>query len=687
MFSELTFHLAFEMARNIILMGNRGEILVEKTGFPIHELQEGFVRNRMLWMLPSNEWMRFTCDGGRILLESWSVARTVHTLVREYGELSTYEIKWKQNRIPLNIVEIHEYHDMLSLPMTVPTGHGAGFLVSAKTLRAFWKMVEEEDRDPMNLGARARLLYHCIIDRRVIPELSIDSFMEFDGTEVLSLVESWDGMSPGHGWSRYTATEAGFVDGHDVSVIEVAKEEGNDSGGVKEKIRKDTEAEPVKMRGKTGGLGQGDKEGSPELAEATAAAAPVLNDMDVEWRPRLRGAKRRRYRRRLLRNQGRQVKQEGGPTMMEDPVVKAEMPRKLTKEQEMWVMRMLILGVKPDASEELILRNQQEYYAARVRKEKAFAKYSHYPAFINLEAHQECMMGFGAYGSGPGGWSLSNQEKKETMEEIKTVEKEMKVESEKEKEKKEEVKLDEGMLENVTLDENDGSFESFVSMVTNSSRLTSPRGESSMMGQALVTPTKEDGSPGTSGSSGSSAPAKRMRVNLSISSSLSEMPEMSPMMASAFLDREVVTISSESEEEIKKRVRKMSLYQLAATNFLVYVDDANLGEEKKKDEEEEVFGDGLDDNGNESVGSGEEASEGNQGGGGDEEMDEDHEGDVEDEGHTEEEDKGKKKEESKEEVEEESSECEMEEEEYGPHPEFGTVREYPIIFGPNDPWL
>ena len=181
-----------------------------------------------------------------------------------------------------------------------------------------------------------------------------------------------------------------------------------------------------------------------------------------------------------------------------------------------------------------------------------------------------------------------------------------------------------------------------------------------MMGQPLVTPTKEDGSPGTSGSSGSSAPAKRMRVNLSISSSLSELPEMSPMMASAFLDREVVTISSESEEEIKRRARKMSLCQLAATNFLIYVDDASLGVEKKKDEEEEVFGTGLDDNGNESVGSGEEASEVDQGGEGDEEMGEDHEGDDEDEGHIEEEDKGKKNEENKEKVEEESSECEME---------------------------
>ena len=69
-------------------------------------------------------------------------------------------------------------------------------------------------------------------------------------------------------------------------------------------------------------------------------------------------------------------------------------------------------------------------------------------------------------------------------------------------------------------------------------------------------------------------------------------------MASAFLDREVVTISSESEEEVRKKVRKMSLYQLAATNFLVYVDDANFGEGNKKEEDGEVFEDKLDDNGN-----------------------------------------------------------------------------------------
>ena len=281
---------------------------------------------------------------------------------------------------------------------------------------------------------------------------------------------------------------------------------------------------------------------------------------------------------------------------------------------------------------------------------------------------------------------LTDKKKKETLEEIKDVKEKMKVESE--KEKVEEVKLDEGMLENVTLDENDGSFESFASMVTNSSKLT-PRGETSMMGQAVVTPTKEGGSPGTSGSSGSSAPAKRLRVSLSVSSSLSEMPslEMSPMMASAFLDREVVTISSESEEEVRKKVRKMSLYQLAATNFLVYCDDVNIGEDGKNEDEGEVFEEKLDDNGNKSVGSGEEASDEGQEDDGDEEMGEDHEGEHEDEGQREEEDKGKKKEDLKGKDDEESSEFDMEDEEEEELPEFGTRRKYPICFGPDDPWL
>ena len=112
-------------------------------------------------------------------------------------------------------------------------------------------------------------------------------------------------------------------------------------------------------------------------------------------------------------------------------------------------------------------------------------------------------------------------------------------------------------------------------------------------------------------------------------------------MASAFLDREVVTISSESEEEVRKKVRKMSLYQLAATNFLVYCDDVNLGEDEKTVEEGEVFEEKLDDNGNKSVGSGEEASDEGQEEDVDEEMGDDHEGEHEDEGQREEEDKGK----------------------------------------------
>lgn len=60
--------------------------------------------------------------------------------------------------------------------------------------------------------------------------------------------------------------------------------------------------------------------------------------------------------------------------------------------------------------------------------------------------------------------------------------------------------------EKVTLDENDGSFESFVLMITNSSKLTQ-RGETSMMGQTVASPPSATESPGALGSSGSWAPA------------------------------------------------------------------------------------------------------------------------------------------------------------------------------------
>ena len=81
--------------------------------------------------------------------------------------------------------------------------------------------------------ARAHLLYHCIVDIRVTLELSLAKFVEWSGPEVLAMVESWDGMAPGQVWSRYTASKVGFMDGHDISVIEVATEEERNEGGLK----------------------------------------------------------------------------------------------------------------------------------------------------------------------------------------------------------------------------------------------------------------------------------------------------------------------------------------------------------------------------------------------------------------------------------------------------------------------
>ena len=104
-----------------------------------------------------------------------------------------------------------------------------------------------------------------------------------------------------------------------------------------------------------------------------------------------------------------------------------------------------------------------------------------------------------------------------------------------------------------------------------------------MMGQDAETP-------GTSSSAGSSAPAKRPRVSLSVASSLSDLPALvSPLMAKGEEGKAVVTITSSesSEEGIWDRVKKMTLYELSRSNFLVYCDDGCLGIDKGKKEPEQ----------------------------------------------------------------------------------------------------
>ena len=104
-------------------------------------------------------------------------------------------------------------------------------------------------------------------------------------------------------------------------------------------------------------------------------------------------------------------------------------------------------------------------------------------------------------------------------------------------------------------------------------------------------------------------------------------------MAKAFLDRAVVTTSSESsDEEVRSKVRKMNLYQMTCANFLVYCDEVSyrgekVDEEEKGEDKEEVFEEELDGNGNKDGGNAEEEWE--KGGEG---LDEDHVGKEEDKG-------------------------------------------------------
>ena len=522
-------------------------LAVEQMGFPLEKLERGFLRYRMLWMLRDNEWFRYSLDGNKILLEGWVVTRTVHTLLKEYGVLESYNITWGAYKIPLNIIMVFEYVDVQDLPMSLETGWGPAFIVAEKTLKAFWRMLGDREAEK-GVGAGVRLLYHCLVDRRIMPELKLSEFATWSGEDILTLVSSWDGLAPGHLWSRFTAGEAGFHEGLDNSIIEVAPGDVRRIGVMSEEARQEVEAEPVKPRGLLGNRANEMRTGSPELAEASV----VRNDMDERMRRGV-GGKRRRNRRRAKQVKSRRMDQA---------------PKKLTKEQEMEIMRLLVLGVCPDASEAHIRRNQNEYYGRRKSPE------------VDGGEMMEEMMENG-YGSEPGQLPLSEEDK----EDIRSLVSPGKVSS--------------------TMD-HDGSFESFVSMITNSS-MKSPRGETSMMGPSLRSspspspplPSLVASSSSSSGSpsSGASAPAKRVKVNLSVSSSWSDMPslEASPIMAKTLGKKKVVTISTESEggdvldrKEEWERVKKMTLYELQRSNFLVYCDDALLiGHDKVELEEEE----------------------------------------------------------------------------------------------------
>ena len=538
------------------------EVLVETVGFPLGDLERGYLRYRMMWMLGSNQWFKLTPDGSKIILEGWSVSRTVHCLLKEYGTLVALEIKWGPYKIPINVIEVFDNVDITNLPMTLDTGYGPGFVVAERTMQSFRRMLEDPEEEG-DQGARVRLLFHCLVDRRIFPELSLTDFASWGGEEVLALLSSWEGQAPGHIWSRFMPSEVGLEDGLDISVVEVAREESTRESTRDQGVLRVVEAEPIKAKGATGSERRLEREGSPELAEA--AEGPVRHDVDEKGSQGKVNNKRRRNRRRgQRRNKGQ------GSGLW---------PRKLTRGQEMEVMRLLVLGVCPDASEDYILRNQLEYYSAEKRKEKAAPAY---PGRGCQRPKED------AYGSGPGGWSLSAEEKKETLEEIEEGKKEMKAGEEEAA--------------------HDGSFESFMSMIANNSdsSVKSPRGETTAMGQLGDSPTPT--SEGSPGSSGSSAPAKRPRVSLSVASSLSDMPALeSPLMSKKLEGKAVVTISSESSEDGKlEKVKRMTLFELSRSSFLVYCDDVALGLTKESlevsedsgDEEEDVFEGGSDINSN-----------------------------------------------------------------------------------------
>ena len=553
------------------LPGN-GNNVVEEVFFPTELLERGLVRYRMPWMLDGREFFKWSQSNDEIVLESWTVTRTVHSLVKEFGILVSMNIPWKGYKIPLNVVSTHYYVDIKDLPMCVDTGRGGpAFPISELTLDRFRMKVGEEfhqNGDGSEWGHK--LLFYTLVDRRNFPELTLAEFKDWEGDMILALLESWDSTAPGQGWTRPEMWESGLVVKPDIRELK-KPETWKQEGGQAEAVPGDVEAEPVKVKQDRGSLAQ-EGSGSPTLAEKCAAR----NDTDE-------GRVGKRKRRRTKKKGQRKFTYSSSRTQHQGQGSSVHPPR-LSRAQEDAIIRMLVLGVCPDATEEYIDYNIRQAHG-EVDMEAGLPQFE-----------EDRRMGWG-YGSGPGGWNLRSSPRdmediarlREADLEKKKKEREEKMQREKEEKEKKESQE--------TIFKFDASFEMFLSAASEGAAANSmigsnstPRGELSMMGAS--------GSGSGSGTSGSSAPAKRARVRLSVSSGMSGFPSLStsPFLANDFGDRRVVTVSSSSSEGSGGK-RKKSLYEMMGGELLVYCDDGVFKEKVKEveivdDETEKEVGKG-----------------------------------------------------------------------------------------------
>ena len=375
MWSESKAKMTRAMVRAGIIADPREKCLQDwEVQFPPGAVYRDFLPSRARWMEQTSEFWKYVREEPdnngtvAILLEGWAVSRTLHQMIQEYGQLFATKIEWGGFVIALNIVAVHDFVDIIEAPSLIESGDGPAYVIHMSTwnkYRDYVKDQREENEDWIPVGKR--LLYHCLIDKIKYPYISLDNFRQWPA----SIVMDWkDLQRPGIFYLKNSPDSVGLGSEETVeqlpgeSLLAEVSVEDEDGAilacGEPEKGSKKKEEEKVDNEDIL------DNEGSPLLAQPGDRLHDVdeMEEREIEERARSRACKRRRRKaKRGKRTRKGRRKQEWTPTVF-------------TREQEMNIVRRLVLTMNPQATEEEIQFNIVEQHKARYRKtqEEGFGK-------------------------------------------------------------------------------------------------------------------------------------------------------------------------------------------------------------------------------------------------------------------------------------------------------------------------
>ena len=337
--------------------------------YPKKDLWRGPLVTRGDWMVGKREYFRYSTEEEDergitpIRLEGWVEERTYHHLLCNYGDLFTTRVNWDGWVVTLNIIACQSVIPVDDMPRVIETGTGVAFVVSSEAFNFYRKYA----RAPVRHGevpVGRKFIMHCIVDRSAVDvDFNASAFNDWPAGMVNEMIAM---RRPGINYPGYSAEELGLVE---VESEEEEHQGGNAVGG--ERLLEEVEAEPMKSGVKPTNpqreLGE-----SPKLARMREER---LNDVDLVSR-------KSRDRKRSKRKWGKRMRRG------------ARSPLRLTREQELWIVGQLVLGVEPNATEERIRASYDEILRGR-----------------GEVVGQESVGQLHQYGSAHGGWPLSQDDK------------------------------------------------------------------------------------------------------------------------------------------------------------------------------------------------------------------------------------------------------------------------------------